>query len=81
MVKAIEGLYQDGKIELSESPGDIRRAKVFVVFVSEESDRPREQLLQEVFARMDQGYPLGGGPYLKREEIYDRGRLGPEDPR
>lgn len=34
MLKSIEGVYRDGKVELSESPGDVREeTRVIVTFV------------------------------------------------
>jgi hypothetical protein len=33
MLKAIEGVFRDGAIELAEVPGDIREAKVIVTFL------------------------------------------------
>jgi hypothetical protein len=32
----------------------------------------RETLRQQAFARMKEGIHLGGPPYPKREELYDR---------
>jgi hypothetical protein len=33
MLKAVQGIYRDGKIELSEMPSDIKEARVVVTFL------------------------------------------------
>ncbi len=73
----VEGIYKDGKIELTEMPGAVESpARVIVTFLpahaqpSEEVDR--EELRRRAFARMREGLDLGGAPYPSREEIYDR---------
>jgi hypothetical protein len=33
MLKAVEGIYRDGKIELLETPPDVREARVVVTFL------------------------------------------------
>lgn len=33
MLKAVEGIYRDGKIELLESPPDVKEARVVVTFL------------------------------------------------
>jgi hypothetical protein len=35
-------------------------------------NQDRETLRQQAFARMKEGIHLGGPPYPKREELYDR---------
>lgn len=35
MLKSIEGIYRDGKIELSESPDDVQEARVIVTFLTD----------------------------------------------
>lgn len=35
MFKSIEGIYRDGKIELSETPDDVHEARVIVTFLTE----------------------------------------------
>ncbi|MGA9772539.1 MAG: hypothetical protein WBV94_26130 [Blastocatellia bacterium] len=35
MLKSVEGIYRDGKIELSELPDDIGEARVIVTFLPE----------------------------------------------
>lgn len=34
MLKSVEGIYRDGKIELLEKPEDVDEAKVIVTFIS-----------------------------------------------
>jgi hypothetical protein len=77
---AVEGFYKDGKIELTEQPTGIQEAPVMVVFLSGNGQRTsepedadsREVRRQRAFAQMREGLDLGGPPYPKREELYDR---------
>jgi hypothetical protein len=78
----VEGIYKDGKIELTERPAGVdEAARVLVTFLPPynrgekstiDDGRDRETLRQQAFARMKKGIHLGGPPYPKREEIYDR---------
>jgi hypothetical protein len=76
MHETIEGVFHDGKIELSEQPRSRDPARVLVTFIRDEAaDAPEEKRLeaiQELLDQMKRGIHLGGGPYPKREEIYDR---------
>ena len=36
MLLTVEGIYSDGKVELSETPTGVQRAKVLVTFLSQE---------------------------------------------
>jgi hypothetical protein len=77
----VEGIYKDGRVELSETPAGVDQARVMVVFL-EGSDAPerskllspseREARRRAAFAQMREGLDLGGPPYPKREELYDR---------
>lgn len=42
MLQSIKGIYRDGKVELLESPGEIRRAQVIVTFLDAEITAPGE---------------------------------------
>lgn len=77
----IEGVYRNGKIELSETPVGVDEARVMVVFLpaSEAESRTagaeaeRRERAKRLLARMRKGYHLGGGrPYQDRGEIYER---------
>jgi hypothetical protein len=78
----VEGIYKDGKVELSERPRHVEApARVLVTFLPAEGPaaRPgsgpsidRESLRQQAFAQMKEGLHLGGPPYPKREDLYDR---------
>ena len=35
MLKTVEGVYKDGKVELSETPDDVSQAKVIVTFLAD----------------------------------------------
>ena len=78
----VEGIYKDGKVELVERPDHVdEAARVLVTFLPRAVPREklemgenvdRETLRQQAFARMKAGIHLGGPPYPKREELYDR---------
>jgi hypothetical protein len=81
----VEGIYRDGKVELTEAlPYAPAHARVLVTFLpangaqaqavttTPDDAATREALRQQAFARMEKGIPLGGPPYPKREELYDR---------
>jgi hypothetical protein len=75
MVRAVEGIYQNGKVELSEKPEGLDTARVVVVFVSESpgTEQGEHKLaVSELLADLKRGYHLGGTPYLKREDLHDR---------
>jgi len=81
-ILTVEGIYKDGRVELSERPAHVEEAtRVLVTFLpsgssSEKSmvskGQDRETLRQQAFARMREGIHLGGPPYPKREDLYDR---------
>ncbi len=33
MLKSVEGIYRDGKVELLETPGDVEETRVIVIFL------------------------------------------------
>jgi hypothetical protein len=78
----VEGIYKDGKVELAERPDHVAdAARVLVTFLPPSGSvgnmtavegHDRETLRQQAFARMKQGIHLGGPPYPRREELYDR---------
>ena len=78
----VEGIYKDGKIELTERPQHVAdAARVLVTFLPASGSRENtmlvegqhlETLRQQAFARMSEGIHLGGPPYPKREELHDR---------
>ena len=78
----VEGIYKDGKVELAERPDRVyEAARVLVTFLPlglprdehvTGENHDRETLRQQAFVRMKEGLRLGGPPYPKREELYDR---------
>lgn len=81
MVRAVEGTFKDGKLELPELGATLRDgARVIVWLIDETAIEPagdmdsaeRERLMQEMFAEMDLGLRMGGRPYARREDLYDR---------
>lgn len=78
----VEGIYRNGKVELSERPGQVETpARVLVTFLPVEAldsgsgdgrSPDQEALRQRAFSRMKEGIHLGGPPYPKREELHDR---------
>ena len=80
----VEGIYKDGKIELSERPESVKAtARVLVTFLPA-PDVPdgselggvvdRETLRSRAIARMREGIHFGGPPYPGREELHERTR-------
>ncbi len=75
VLTAVEGIYRDGEVELMERPEGLREARVIVTFLPPTPTEPsREEARSRLLSRMRNGIPLGGPPYPKREEIYDRDR-------
>lgn len=76
MLTTVEGVYENGRVELAERPAGIERAKVYVTFVAEPpaADSPRLDDIDEWAAFLREGLPLGGPPYPAREELHDRRR-------
>lgn len=77
MNETIQGVYRNGKIELLKQPIDAEDTRVLVTFLRAKSGPRRDASVKALFDEMDKGINLGGGPYPKREELYDRGRPGP----
>jgi hypothetical protein len=74
VLTAVEGIYKDGEVELLERPEGLREARVVVTFLPPAStELSREEARNRMLSRMRAGISLGGPPYPKREEIYDRG--------
>ena len=46
MLLTIEGTFKDGKVELSETPQDVREAKVLVTFLGTAAAKPRPQMMR-----------------------------------
>jgi hypothetical protein len=76
---AVEGLYKNGKVELIETPPGVEEARVIVVFLpaeaagkAETQATARRAAGERLLVRIKKGYHLGGRPYEKREELYDR---------
>lgn len=83
----ITGVYRDGKVELSQRPEGLgENASVLVTFLPANGASEPEPAVQaadaEVAARcaagrqllemLREGIDLGGPPYPRREELYDR---------
>lgn len=77
----VEGIYRNGKLELVEEPVGVDEARVVVVFLpgsrvgqslDARDEAERESLRQAAFADMARGIDLGGPPYPRREDLYDR---------
>lgn len=75
---SVEGVYRNGRVELAESPTGLDEpARVIVIFLpvatpEPEPEESREALRRRAFEQMETGLHLGGPPYPKREELYDR---------
>jgi len=71
----VKGVYKNGKVELRETPGDVKESsEVLVTFtdLSAAEDTARQAIIDQIAADLETGLHLGGGPYPKREELYDR---------
>lgn len=70
MLTAVEGIYKDGEVELSERPEGLVEARVIVTFLpSIPAEASPEEARNRLLNRMRAGVPLGGPPYSKREAI------------
>ena len=67
MLVTLEGVYRNGQVELSERPKDVQAARVLVTFLSEPESASRDSIRRRAFARMEEGFDLGGGPYLSED--------------
>lgn len=75
MLSAVEGIYRNGEVELLERPEGLHEARVIVTFLpAAPAGLSREDARARMLSRMRAGIPLGGPPYPKREEIYNRDR-------
>ena len=81
MLTTVEGLYENGRVELVERPVGIERAKVYVTFMEaavlgapEAAEGAPNEAIEQWIASLREGLALGGPPYPKRDELYDRGR-------
>ena len=52
MLTAVEGVYEDGHIELRETPPSLERTRVIVTFLPEESRREVESVPSKANRRM-----------------------------
>ena len=70
---ALEGVYEDGKIELKEHPTGVRKARVVVTFLPDgdaaTKETARRAAAARMIARMKEGIDFGGS--FNRAEIYD----------
>ncbi len=67
----VEGVYEDGRIELAETPQGIQKSRVTVTFWQEPDERQRvDELRQRFLARLRRGVDFGSEPLPNREELY-----------
>ncbi|MBV6627972.1 MAG: hypothetical protein KI793_34490 [Rivularia sp. (in: Bacteria)] len=45
MLKSVEGIYKDGKIELSELPSDVTQSRVIVTFLASKPVHSNSQMI------------------------------------
>ncbi len=70
---ALEGTYENGRVELGELPEGIIRAKVVVTFLPSNASgdsNEREYLRLRFLARLRLGQDFGSEALPKREELY-----------
>ncbi|MFK0732047.1 MAG: hypothetical protein ACFKPT_21835 [Gloeotrichia echinulata GP01] len=46
MLQSIEGVYKDGKVELTELPSDISESRVIVTFLEAKKKQQKKQIMQ-----------------------------------
>lgn len=73
----VEGVYEDGKVELNEKPEGVEKARVMVTFLPTVQEvagttvaTAHEVARQRAFARMKAGLDFGGLKF-RREELYE----------
>jgi hypothetical protein len=68
----LEGIYENGKIELTRQPIGVKTARVKVTFLKIEDVKTdeREAARQRAFARMREGIDFGGEKF-DRTELYE----------
>jgi hypothetical protein len=73
----LEGVYEDGRVELREQPQGVGRARVVVTFLPDEvapaeatDAEAREAARQCAFTRMREGIDFGGERF-NRAEVYE----------
>ena len=77
-ILAIEGTYENGQLTLKELPKNLKKSKVVVTFLEEESDKyyfekdpqKRHESGQELLASMRKGLNFGGEKF-DREAMYE----------
>ena len=70
---AVEGVYENGKVELAEQPADVQKARVVVTFLPEDTvtEEERRRLAGErLLASMHKGINFGGEKF-DRNEVYE----------
>ena len=74
---SLEGLYEDGKVELKEHPPGVTRARVVVTFLPDADaaakETARRAAAARMIARMNEGIDFGRR--FDRAEIYDERML------
>ena len=69
----IEGIYENGRVELGEQPLGVKRSRVMVTFLTQEpvsNEDHREDLRQRFLARLAGGVDFGADPLPTREDLY-----------
>ena len=69
----LEGVYEDGIIELSEKPAGVKKARVVVTFLSTDAltDAGQHEALRgRVLTRLQRGVDFGTESLPTREELY-----------
>jgi hypothetical protein len=76
VLTTVEGRYENGRVELVERPVGVERARVYVTFLVDHTgaqDSAHDDAVESWLAFLSGGLALGGPPYPKRDELYDRG--------
>lgn len=68
-ILTVDGVYENGRVELMEEPEGVEKARVRVTFFLNEQEDSREAARQRAFARMRAGIDFGGVKF-DRAELY-----------
>ena len=73
MVRAVEGTYRNGRVELDQPGPDVGASRVLVVFLPEREDHPEDHqaAVDRMVAGMNRGFDIGA-PYPTRDELHER---------
>jgi hypothetical protein len=69
-ILTVDGVYENGRVELKEKPEGVEKARVRVTFLPDALEDIREAARQRAFARMRTGINFGGMKF-DRAQLYE----------